>query len=91
MKRSRRPLRSPPRSAPPLAAHRVHPPTLRLRLPPLDPHQAFLVAEVLERLLHALWRTYGADLADHAAALGLDTPRPKDAVFSRADSPRTTF
>ena len=51
-------------------------------LPPLDPHEALLLVNILERAIHAIWRTHGDQMADRLAAQGIETPRPEDAVFS---------
>lgn len=51
-------------------------------LPPLTAHEARLVVAILERLLKAVWRAHGDELADLEACLGIETPRPPDAVWT---------
>jgi hypothetical protein len=40
---------------------RPHP---RLHLPPLDPHEALLLVAICERIIAAVWRAHGEDMAD---------------------------
>jgi hypothetical protein len=53
-----------------------------VRLPPLTAAEAHQLVDCFERLLAALWRAYGDDLADHRARLGLETPRPRGARWA---------
>jgi hypothetical protein len=40
-----------------------------LRLPRMTPEEAVLLADVLEELVGAIWKTYGDAMADHLAAI----------------------
>jgi hypothetical protein len=51
----------------------------RVCLPALTTTEAVQLLALLERLTAALWRTYGAAIADRHAALGHETPRPPGA------------
>jgi len=51
-------------------------------LPPLDAYDALLVADVLERIIAALWRAHGDHMADILARRGIETPMPNDAACS---------
>jgi hypothetical protein len=53
-----------------------------VRLPPLTSAEAHQLVDGLERLLAALGRAYGDDLADRRARLGLETPRPRGARWA---------
>lgn len=57
-------------------------PHAQIHLPPLDPHQALLLVDLLERTSRALWRAHGDAMADRLAALGVDTPPPADAIYT---------
>jgi hypothetical protein len=59
-----------------------------VRLPPLTSAEAHQLVDCLERLLAALWRAYGEDLADRRARLGLETPRPRGARWAGRRGPR---
>jgi hypothetical protein len=52
----------------------------RIALPPLDAYEALVVANVLESIVSALWRTHGDHMADIIARAGLDSPSPEDAL-----------
>ena len=55
---------------------------IRATLPKLDAYDALLVADVLERIISALWRTHGDHMADILARRGIDTPMPEDATYA---------
>ena len=57
-------------------------PRISLTLPPLDAYDALLVVDVLESVIQALWRVHGDHMADILAREGIDTPAPKEAVYS---------
>jgi hypothetical protein len=56
-------------------------PHAQIHLPPLNPDQALALADVLERAIRAVWRAHGEDMADLQARLGIETPKPEDAVW----------
>lgn len=58
----------------------THKPRPRIALPPLDAYDALIVADVLESIVSALWRTHGDHMADILARSGLETHRPEDSV-----------
>lgn len=65
-------------------------PRISLTLPPLDAYDALVIAGALDSLIEALWRIHGDHMADILARRGIDTPAPKDAVYSTdPNSPNT--
>jgi len=44
----------------------------QVHLPPLDPHEALLVADIFERAARAIWRAHGDAMADHLACVDPD-------------------
>jgi len=59
--------------------HKTHP---QFHLPPLKTTEALLLVEILERAQRAIWRAHGSAMADYLGCLGVDTPKPEDAVWS---------
>jgi hypothetical protein len=53
----------------------------QFHLPPLDSSEALLLVEILEHAQRAIWRAHGTAMADKLASLGVDTPKPQDAVW----------
>jgi hypothetical protein len=61
---------------------------VRVRLPALTTTEALQLLGLLERLTTALWRAHGAAIADRAAVLGVETPRPPGARWAGRRGPR---
>jgi hypothetical protein len=57
-------------------------PRFLLSLPTLGTVETLYVVDFLEQLISALWLVYGDDLADVAARIGVDTPRPRGARWA---------
>lgn len=63
-----------------------HPKRLRMRsvqvrLPPLTPEEAVILADVLEELVGAVWKTFGDGMADYLGAVdpeGMPEQDPPD-------------
>jgi len=62
-------------------------PKITLTLPALDAYDALLLVDALESIISALWKTHGDHMADIRARQGIDTPAPKDAVWSGNPNP----
>jgi len=60
-----------------------------IRLPVLDTHQALLLVDLLVRTERAIWRAHGEAMAQRLTNLGIETPPPRDAVFT--DMPSTAL
>ena len=61
-----------------------------LHLPALEPEQALLVVEVLERVIRSIWHTHGDAMADYLGCVDPDSERmqrPRDAQWECSDSP----
>ena len=55
----------------------------RIHLPPLDPDQAVVLVNILEKAIEAIWRAHGDAMADYLGRVAPDSmPRPPDAVWS---------
>jgi hypothetical protein len=54
---------------------------------PLTTDAVLDLLEHLEQLTAALWRCYGAAIADRRAALGIETPRPRGARWAGRRGP----
>lgn len=52
----------------------------------LTGEQAYMAAMALEGMVHALWRTYGDDMADFQGRVFPDEPSPYGAIYcTKAD------
>ena len=58
-----------------------------IHLPVLDTHQALVLVDLLERTQRAIWRAHGEAMAERLTNLGIETPPPRDALFT--DLPST--
>jgi hypothetical protein len=55
----------------------------RIHLPPLDPDQAVVLVNIMEKAIKAVWRAHGDAMADYLGRVAPDSmPRPPDAVWS---------
>ena len=55
----------------------------QIHLPPLDPDQAVVLVNILEKAIEAVWRAHGDAMADYLGRVAPDSmPRPPDAVWS---------
>lgn len=55
----------------------------RIHLSPLDPDQAVVLVNILEKVIEAVWRAHGDAMADYLGRVAPDSmPRPPDAVWS---------
>lgn len=61
---------------------RQHQTYAQFHLPYLETTEALLLVEILERAQHAIWRAHGSAMADYLGCLGVDTPKPEDALWS---------
>jgi hypothetical protein len=61
---------------------RKHKPHAQFHLPPLETSEALLLVEIFERAQRAIWRAHGDAMADRLACLGVDTPKPEDALWA---------
>ena len=58
-------------------------PHARIHLPSMEPDQAVMVVDVLEKTVKAIWRAHGDAMADYLGCVAPDSmPRPPDAVWS---------
>lgn len=54
----------------------------QFHFPPLETTEALLLVDIFERAQRAIWRAHGSDMSDYLASLGVDTPKPENAVWS---------
>jgi len=60
----------------------------QIHLPALDASCALILVDVFERAISAIWRAHGDAMADLQALRGIETPRPREAVWeSDPDGP----
>jgi hypothetical protein len=59
----------------------------QFHLPPLETTEALIIVDILERAQRAIWRAHGDAMADYLACLGIDTPKPPDAVWAGEPNP----
>jgi len=53
-------------------------PHAQIHLPPLSPHDALVLVDVLERAIAAIWRAHGHQMADLLTARDMAAPRQSD-------------
>ena len=62
----------------------------RIHLPALEPDQAVILVQVLERAVGAIWRAHGDEMADFLGRVAPNSmPRPYDAIWSGTDRCRS--
>jgi hypothetical protein len=62
----------------------------QIHLPALDPDEAVLVVELLERVIRGIWRAHGDAMADFLGRVDPDSDlmvQPYDAELARSDNP----
>jgi len=64
-----------------LTSREVRLPYERVPLPSLSTDDALTVVDILDRIVTAIWKTHGHDMADLQALRGVETPRPPDAEW----------